>query len=180
MSIVVAKSCSCSSAEIQSTSTRCISERKTQPRRLSGRELIIASCEAVVERKSKKTGYRPAGRGSLTFGRCFSRETSHSIWAKGEVVATAVAAARAKVRPGWVLEDDAVAFSAIIQVLDILLYYVLILVKYRITIWEQGVRGNTFALAWRSNFGHRMEGERRMVVTEHFIENETLFPSYIY
>src|SRR5438128_9830858 len=29
--------------------------------------------------------------------------------------------------------------------------------------WEQGVRGNTFALAWRSNFGHRTEGERSLI-----------------
>src|SRR5207244_11836984 len=105
----------------------------------------------------------------LTFGRCFSRETSHSVWAKGEVVATAVAAAQAKVRPSWVLEDDAVAFSAMIRVLDILLYYVLILVKYRITIWEQGIRGNTFDLAWRSNFGHQTEGERRICVLSLYV-----------
>ena len=91
---------------------------------------------------------------------------------------TAVAAARAKVRPGWVLEVDAVAFSAILRVLTILLNYVLILVKYEITMWEQGIIGNTFALAWRSNFGHRTEGERRDGVAEHFNRDKTLFPSY--
>src|SRR5437879_3292347 len=79
-----------------------------------------------------------------------------------ERAGTAVAAARAKVRPGWVLDEDAVAFSAIILVFDILLCYVLMLVKCRITIREQGVRGNMFTLAWCSNFGHWMEGERRM------------------
>ena len=106
---------SCSSAEVQSASTTCLSSRKTKPRSEWGRALTMSSWDAVVEHKSKKTGYCPAGQGSLNAGRCFSKDTAHSVRVKGVLVLAAVfAAACEKVRPGWTLDDEATAFSAIV------------------------------------------------------------------
>src|SRR5437773_11731358 len=130
----------CSSAEEQSSSTRCLSSRKTQPRMEWGRTSRIVSWDAVVERKSKKTGYCPAGRGRRSVGRCFSKETAHSVRAKGDiVVAAAVAAAFAKERSGWTLDDEATAFSAIVPLVQKNFIDALMLVNYLIIIRLRGV-----------------------------------------
>src|SRR5437016_3094117 len=129
----------CSSAEVQSTSTKCLSSQKMKPRREWGRALTMSSCDAVIEHKSKNTGYCPAGQGSLITGRCFSRDMVHSMQVKGVLVlAAAFAAACEKVRPGWALDDEAMAFSAIVLLVQKNFCYTLMLVRKLITIGEQG------------------------------------------
>src|SRR5438128_11806794 len=100
----------------------------------------MSSCDAVIEHRSKNTGYCPAGRGSLIAGRCFSREMVHSVRVKGvSVLAAAFAVACKKERPGWTFDDEATAFSAIVLLVSTDFYYTLMLVKYLIAIGERGV-----------------------------------------